>query len=86
LNIQLYAYDSSRRYPYSDAVVGLEWPDDLESCVSGSVVNGRAYHAREVKGDDTDKKRCPGPPNCSLGVRLTTNPLKICSVEQLLKK
>jgi hypothetical protein len=30
---------------------------------------GRASHARQVKGDDPDKK---GPPGWGLGVRLTT--------------
>jgi hypothetical protein len=35
---------------------------------------GRASHARQVKGDDTDKKGYPGPPGWGLGVRLTTPP------------
>jgi hypothetical protein len=33
---------------------------------------GRASHARQVKGDDPDKKGYPGPPGWVLGVRLTT--------------
>jgi hypothetical protein len=33
---------------------------------------GRASHARQVKGDDPDKKAYPGPPDWGLGVRLTT--------------
>jgi hypothetical protein len=33
---------------------------------------GRASHARQVKGDDTDKKGYPGPPGWWMGVRLTT--------------
>jgi hypothetical protein len=72
-------------HPYFDAVVEPAWSDDLESYARGSVVNGTAYHAREVKGDDPQKKICPGPPGCSFGVGLTTNPVKKCSVEQLLK-
>jgi hypothetical protein len=32
----------------------------------------RASHARQVKGDDPDKKGYPGPPGWGLGVRLTT--------------
>ena len=28
---------------------------------------GSAYHARQVKGDDPDKKGYPGPPGCGLG-------------------
>jgi hypothetical protein len=33
---------------------------------------GRASHARQVKGDDPDKKGYPGPPGWGLGVGLTT--------------
>jgi hypothetical protein len=33
---------------------------------------GRASHAREVKGDDPDKKGYPGPPGWGIGVGLTT--------------
>jgi hypothetical protein len=33
---------------------------------------GRASHAREVRGDDTDKKRYTGPPCRGFGVGLTT--------------
>jgi len=34
---------------------------------------GRASHARQVKGDDPDKKGYPGPPGWGLGMRLTTS-------------
>ena len=37
---------------------------------------GRASHARQVKGDDSDKKGYPGPPGGGLGVRLTSPPHK----------
>jgi hypothetical protein len=37
---------------------------------------GTASHARQVKGDDSDKKGYPGPPGWGLGVRLTTPPRK----------
>jgi hypothetical protein len=33
---------------------------------------GRASHARQVKGDDPDKKGYPGPPGWGIGVGLTT--------------
>jgi hypothetical protein len=32
----------------------------------------RVSHARQVKGDDPDKKGYPGPPGWGFGVRLTT--------------
>jgi len=37
---------------------------------------GRVSHARQVKGDDPDKKGYPGPPGWGLGVRLTTSPCR----------
>jgi len=42
---------------------------------------GRASHARQVKGDDPDKKGYPGPAGLGLGVRLTTPPCKQNSYE-----
>jgi len=50
------------------------WPNDLENYAGGSVATGRASRAGQVKGDDSDKKRCPNPPG--LGVGLTTPPRK----------
>ena len=44
---------------------------------------GRASHARQVKGDDADKKGYPGPPGWGLGVRLTTPPHKKYCYEAL---
>jgi hypothetical protein len=37
---------------------------------------GRASHARQVKGDDPDKKGYPGPPVWGFCMRLTTSPCK----------
>jgi hypothetical protein len=48
-------------------------------------VTGRASHARQVKGDDPDKKGCPGPPGWGLGLGLTTShskKLTVTKVEQ----
>jgi hypothetical protein len=53
-------------------VVGLAWSHDPKSYAGGSSVTGRASHARQVKGDDPDKKGYPGPPGWGFGVRLTT--------------
>jgi hypothetical protein len=33
---------------------------------------GRASHARQIKGDDPDKKGYPGPPGWGFGMGLTT--------------
>ena len=38
--------------------------------------NGRASHARHVKGDDPDKKRYPGSPEWEFGMTLTAPPLR----------
>jgi hypothetical protein len=35
-------------------------------------VTGRVSHARQVKGDEPDKKGYPGPPGWGVGVGLTT--------------
>jgi hypothetical protein len=45
---------------------------------------GRASHARQVKGDDPDKKGYPGPPGWGFGVGLTTPHSKnlVTKVEQ----
>jgi hypothetical protein len=47
---------------------------------------GRASHARQVKGDDPDKKGYPGPPGLGLGVRLTTPPCKKILVRDLKRR
>jgi hypothetical protein len=43
---------------------------------------GRTFHARQVKGDDPDKKEYPGPPGWGFGVGLTT----LYSEKLLLRK
>ena len=74
-----------RRYPYFAVVVGLVRSHDPESYATG-----RACHARQVKGDDPDKKRYTGPPGWGFGVGLTTPPSKkekltVTEVEQRKK-
>jgi hypothetical protein len=58
---------SPRKYPYFDVVAGLVCSDDPESYAGGSAATGRASHARQVKGDDTDKKGYTSPPGCGVG-------------------
>jgi len=66
-------------------VVGLACSNDSESYASGSVATGGAFHARQVKGDDRDKNRYPGPPGWSLGREADLTPQKNMFVEQLIK-
>jgi len=47
---------------------------------------GRASHARQVKGDDPDKKGYPGPPGWGLGMRLTTSPCKKILLRNLKRR
>jgi hypothetical protein len=44
---------------------------------------GRASHARQVKGDDPDKKGYPGLPGWGFGVGLTTPQCKILIVTKV---
>ena len=65
-----------RRYPYFDVVVGLAWSNDPESRPGGSDTARMVSRARQVKGDDPDKKGYSGPPGWGLGMRLTVSPRK----------
>jgi hypothetical protein len=47
---------------------------------------GRASHARQVKGDYTDKKGYPGPPGWGFGVGLTTPNSKKLIVTKVEKR
>jgi hypothetical protein len=47
---------------------------------------GRASHARQVKGDDPDKKGYPGPPGAGFGVGLTTPHSKKSIVTKVEKR
>jgi hypothetical protein len=57
-------------------VAGLAWSKDPESYACDGIATGRGCHAGQVTGDDPDKNGYPGPPDCGLGVGLTTQPCK----------
>jgi len=44
----------------------------LRAMLAVAYATCRASHARQVKGDDPDKKGNPGPPGWGFGVGLTT--------------
>ena len=66
-------------------MVGLAWSNDPESCAGGSEAIDMVLRARQVKGDDPDKKGYPGPPGWVLCVRLIISPRKLMFVEKLQK-
>jgi hypothetical protein len=68
-------------YPYFDVVVGLVWSHDPKSYATG-----RTSHARQVKGDDPDKKGHPGPPGWGFGVGLTNPHSKKLIVTKVEKR
>jgi hypothetical protein len=58
---------------YFNVAVWLAWSNVPDSYAGGSVATGRAVHARQVKGDDRDKKGYPGLPGWGVG-RGANNP------------
>ena len=41
----------------------LAWSDVPERYAGGRIATGRAFHARQVKGDDPDEKGYPDVPS-----------------------
>jgi len=48
----------------------------LRAMLAVAYATGSAFHARQVKGDDPDKKGYPGPTGWGFGMGLTTPPSK----------
>jgi hypothetical protein len=73
------------KYPYFDVVVELCGHMIPRAKLAVAYATGRASHARQVKGDNPDKKGYPGPPGWGFGVGLTTphsKKLIVMKVEQ----
>jgi hypothetical protein len=64
-------------YLYFDTVMGLVWSHDPESYDGSCIATGRVSHARQVKGDDPDKKGYPGSPGWGLDVGLNLTSQKV---------
>jgi hypothetical protein len=62
------------------------WSHDPESYLAVAYATVRASHARQVKGDDPDKKGYTGPPGWVLGMRLTTPPRKKILLRNLKRR
>ena len=61
----------------------------LRAMLVVAYATARPFHARQVKGDDPDKKGYPGPPGWGFGVGLTTphsKKLIVTKVEQNVRQ
>jgi len=58
----------------------------LRAMLAEAYATGSTSHARQVKGDDPDKKGYSGAPDCGLGMRLTNPPSKKNSYQTFKKK
>jgi hypothetical protein len=55
----------------------------LRAMLAAAYATGRASRARQVKGDDSDKKGYSGPPGWGFGVELRTPHSKILVVTKV---
>ena len=58
----------------------------LRAMLAVAYATGRASHARQVKGDDPDRKEYPGPPGWGFGVGLTFSHSKELIVMKFKKR
>jgi hypothetical protein len=75
-----------QRYPYFDVLVSLCDHTILRAMLAVAYATGRASHARQVKGDDPDRKGYPDPPCWVFGVGLTTPYTKKLIVTKVEKR
>jgi hypothetical protein len=54
----------------------------LRAKLAVAYATSRSSHAKQVKGDDPDKKGYPGPPGWGLGIGPTTLPHKTRHVKE----
>jgi len=63
--------ESTLKCPYFVIVVRPVWSNNLESYASSSISTDGASPARDVEGDDTERKGYPAPPGWELGHETT---------------
>ena len=82
----LYAVTTHGRCHCFNVEVGLELLNNSGSCAAVSVAIGRAFYARQATGDDPGEKEYAGFLVWVLGVVLKHKSIKICSIEELLRR
>jgi hypothetical protein len=65
-----------RIYSYCDKAARLELSNYPESYAGRRKATDKAFHARDVKGDYSDKKGGPSPPGSGLDVGVKPHPMK----------
>jgi len=61
------------------------WSKDPEKYARGSITTGKASHARQVKGDDPNKKGLLVLQFGGWVLGFNPTPIKICCIEKVLK-